>query len=233
MTKIVISFPREFTLAAIDGVERYYETVESQLQDAKAIDRKQIDETIRNMGLEGDEALAEWNIALQEHEMNFDMLMVNFLRYSCIVLLYLVVENKLGELCKAAYTSKKNMPPPPLPKGRLIKTYQEYLTQKVGLTGMQWEHLYELRQVRNCIVHASGNVETSHDSDDLRELAERGIGISISGQNEDYYDDLKPLYMDEHMLMLKSEYCTRIIKNTRTFFEELCDALALPRLEIK
>jgi hypothetical protein len=232
MTKIVISFPRELTLAAIDGVERYYETVESQLQSAKAAERDQIYKTVRGLGLEGEEELGEWHLAMQEHEMNFDMLLPNFLRYSCVVLLYLIVENKLGELCKAADSPRKNPPPPP-PRQRVIRTYEKYLSQNMGIAGLQWEHLYELSKVRNCIVHASGNVEASNDRDYLRQLAEKGIGISISGQNEDFQDSLKPLYMDEHMLMLKPEYCKRIIKNVHAFFEELCDALSLPHLEIK
>jgi hypothetical protein len=228
MAKIEISFTRDLTLSAIDGIALYHETVEMQLLAAKDAQRKQIHEMIRSMKLEGDEELAEWSIAMNEHRMNFDMLLPNFFRYSCIVLLYLVVENKLGEICQAAYSQKKTNPPPKSPKHSVIKQYDKYISERLGIVGLQWEHLYELNKVRNCIVHASGRVKGFYKEDDLRQLAMEGLGISISGQTEDYHDDLEPLYMEDDMLMIKSEYCQRTIRNIRTFFEVLCDAVSLP-----
>lgn len=232
MTKIIISFAREDTLNAIGGLQRYYETFESQLQSTKASEYEQADREVKNMELEGEEELIEWDLARQGLETNFNMLLPNFFRYSYIVLLYLVVENKLVELCKAVYSPKKNIPSPPSPRRSVIRTYEKYLSQDMGIAGLQWEHLYELNKVRNCIVHTSGKVEASGDRDYLRQLAKKGIGISISNQDEDYHDGLQPLYLDDDMLMLKSEYCLRMVKNVRIFFEELCDALHLPHLEI-
>ncbi len=233
MTTIEVSFTRELTLAAIDGIERYYETIESQLNSAKVEERQRVDETIKGMGLRGDEELAEWNIAMQEHEMNFDMLLPNFFRYSCIVLLFLVVENKLGEVCEAAYDENKLLPPPPSPKQSIINGYQKYLSEKVGITGLHWEDLHELNKLRNCIIHASGKVKGCKDETFLQQLAKRGLGVSISGENDDHNDNIRPLYLEEDMLVLNPVYITRVIKNVRAFFEELCNSLPLPRLVIK
>jgi hypothetical protein len=53
MAKIEISFTRDLTLGAIDGIARYYELVEMQLQDAKRAERQQIYETIKGLYVYG------------------------------------------------------------------------------------------------------------------------------------------------------------------------------------
>jgi hypothetical protein len=230
--EIEISFTRELTLAAVDGIAQYYEIVESQLQSAKAEERQRIHGIIKGMGLNRDDEVTEWDIAMQEHEMTFEMLLPNFFRYSCIVLLFLVVENKLGEICKAAKQAKEDMPPPPHPERDVIKEYKKYLNQ-VGTSGLRWDAIHDLNKVRNCIVHASGRVKGSQYETYLRQLAKSEIGISISGDSYNFQDGLQPLYLEDDMLMLKPEYCRQVIRNVRDFFEKLCDVVPLPRLTIK
>jgi len=231
--KIIVSFARDLTLAAIDGIEEYYEIIESKLQTAKEEERTRIREKIKDMQLDWEDELAEWDIARQEHEMTFDMLLPNYFRYSCIVLLYLVVENKLGEICEVAQNIKSNLPASPKPKQGIIKEYRKYLTEVVGIAGQQWNAIYDLNKIRNCIVHASGKVKDSRDEEYIRRMAEDEIGVAISGTPGELREDLRPLYLEDDMLMLKPEYCRKTIKMVRDFFEELCDALSLPKFTIE
>lgn len=230
--KIRISLTRELTLATIDGIAQYHETVESQLQSAKREERKRIHEMMQAMELDREHQMAEWDVAMQEHAMTFDMLLPNFFRYSLIVLLFLVVESKLGELCRAVKNVRGNIPSPPCPEKNIVNEYKEYLTKRAGISGLRWDKIHDLNKIRNCIVHASGKVKGFRHETYLRQLARREIGLSISGDDYDPKDDLQPLYLDEDMLVLRPEYCKGAISNIRDFFEELCDAVPLPRLTI-
>jgi hypothetical protein len=227
-----ISFTRELTLATIDGIAQYYETVESQLQSAKKEERKRIQGMIQAMELDREDQMAEWDMAMQQHAMTFDMLLPNLFRYSLIVLLFLVVENKLGELCRAVKNVRGNIPSPPCPRNNVVNEYKKYLTKNAGISGLQWDKIHDLNKIRNCVVHASGKVKGFRYEPYLRQPARREMGLSISGDDYDPEDDLQPLYLDEDMLVLRPEYCKGAIKNIRDFFEELCDAVPLPRLTI-
>jgi len=231
--KIIVSFARDLTLAAIDGIEQYYEIIESKLQTAKEEERTRIREKIKDMQLDWEDELIERDIVRQEHEMTFDMLLPNYFRYSCIVLLHLVVENKLGEICEVAQNIKSNLPASPKPKQGIIKEYRKYLTEVVGIASQQWNAIYDLNTIRNCIVHASGKVKDSRDEEYIRRMAEDEIGVAISGTPGELREDLRPLYLEDDMLMLKPEYCRKTIKMVRDFFEELCDALSLPKFTIE
>lgn len=227
-----ICFPRDLTLSAIDGVSQYYETVESHLQSAKVEDRQRIRHMIKSMKLEREDEIAEWNIAMQEHEGTFEMLLPNFFRYSCIVLLFLVVENQLGEICEAIKEAQADLPEPPHPEKDIVKEHKKYLTQ-TGISGLRWDMIHDLNKVRNCIVHHSGKVKGFRHETYLRQLARREVGISISGDSDSFQDDLQPLYLENDMLMLEPEYCRQTIRGIRDFFEELCNSAPLPRLIIE
>ena len=187
---------------------------------------------IQGMELGREDQIAEWDMAMQEHAMTFDMLLPNFFRYSLIVLVFLVVENKLGELCRAVKNVRGNIPSPPCPKNNIVNEYKKYLIKHAGISGLQWDKIHDLNKIRNCIVHASGKVKGFRHESHLRRLARREIGLSISGDDYDAEDALQPLYLDDDMLVLEPEYCKGVIKNIRGFFEELCNAVPLPRLTV-
>jgi len=233
--RIKLSFARIFTLAAIDGVAEYYDTVESGLQIAKVEDQERILAKIRGMKLEREDETAkwdEWDLAGQEHQMTFDMLLPNYFHYSYIVLLFLVVEDKLREMCKAAQ-SMGDLPAPPTPKQDPIGEYKEYLTKTAGIVSLNWEAIHDLAKIRNCIVHTSGKVGASRDKKRLQELAaKRELGISISVKHADFGEHL-PLYLEDDRLVLEPKYCRRVTMAVRDFFEGLCAALVLPETTIE
>lgn len=230
---MIISFPRELTLAAIDGVAQYHETMESQLQSAKSAEKLKIREKIEAMGLGMEEQMEEWDLATQSYDMMFNMLLPNFFRYSLLILLFLVVENKLGELSHVAKSAQPNLPMPPHPKRSIVNSYEQYFTNMAGISSLDWGKVHELSRVRNCIVHASGKVKGRPDEPLLREIAAREVGLSISGARDVSQSNLYPLYLEDDMLVIKAEYCAQVIKQIRHFFERLCDALGLPKITVE
>ncbi len=223
------AFYRDLTLAAINGLAEYYETMESQLQSLKVEDRNKIHADIKNLKLNREDEMVEEDIAIQQHTTKYDMLFTNFFRYSFVVLLFFVVEKALRDLCFAVEDVKPISMSPPEPSRDIIKSYKQYLNEaQVSVPNQLWESIHKLNKIRNCIVHASGYIERCIDKQHLRKIAKQGIGILISGDN--YQGDLDPLYLEGNMLVLEPAYCRRIVSDVRRLFERLCDAVPLHRI---
>ena len=152
--RITISFGRELTLAAVRGIEDYYEAAESGL---RAIEDKELAQ-IRDMAAAQNWEYDDWAVAKQEHEMTFDMLVPNYFGYSCIVLLYLVLESKLKEMCEIAHNAAPDKPLPDFGQD-FVRRCKRYLKDAVGFSTQRWGHVEDLSKIRNCIVHTSGKVE--------------------------------------------------------------------------
>lgn len=225
--QITISFGRELTLAAISGIEEYYEAAESGL---RAIESKELAQ-IRDMAAAQNWEYDDWAVAKQEHEMTFDMLVPNYFRYSCIVLLYLVLESKLKEMCEIAHEATPGEPLPDFGQD-FVRRCKRYLKDAAGFSSKHWEHIENLSKIRNCVVHTSGKVEGKHCKQ-IEQLARVGIGIAVSGNERNMPTELLPLYLEDNMLMIEPQYCRWIIKAVHEFFEEVCDALSLPPLSLE
>lgn len=225
MGRIIIgSFFPDLTMATLDGLAQYYETTESQLQHVKQKEYSQIISKIRSWKLSSEDEWTEWDIAMQEHTAKHDMLFTNFFRYSFVVLLFLIVENKLRELCEIV--GKLKVKTPPAAKKDIMKQYKRFLEDAgVSIAQQVWESVHDLNKVRNCIVHASGNVARMAGEEYLRILARRDPSLAISGY--DYEGNDSPLYLEENMLILAPDYCSHAVADVRRLFDDLCHAVPL------
>jgi len=225
MGKIIIdSFFPNLTLSTLDSLAQYYETAESQLQSVEQKEYNQIVSGIKRWGLSPGDEWNEWDIAMQEHTAKHDMLFINFLRYSFVVLLFLILENQLRELCEIVGKRKGEMLP--TIKRNIVKQYKQFLKDAdVGIAQQVWENIHDLNKVRNCIVHASGNVVHVTDERRLRTLARRDTSLGISGY--DYEDEHYSIYLESDMLILTSDYCRHAVADVRRLFEDLCHAVPL------
>jgi hypothetical protein len=231
--KVTISFGRELTLATFSGLARYSEVLESQLVLAGDTEKDSIRRQIESMNLDQDSAFVELDLAMQEHDMTFDMLLPNFFRYSFIVLLCLVFENKLGELSELVHHNRPDLPAPPHPRQDAIKEYKKYFIDIAAISDLNWDKLLELNKVRNCIVHASGKVHGFRHETFLVQLAAKDNGLHISGPTHDHSQKLRPLYLDDDMLVLETQYCIDAAREVREFFVGLCDSIGLSPMLIE
>jgi len=225
MGRIIIgSFFPDLTMATLDGLAQYHETTESQLQLAKQEKYSQIISEIRSWKLSPEDEWTEWDLAMQEHTARHEMLFTNFLRYSFVVLLFLILEDKLRELCEIVGKLKGKTPP--AAKRDIVKQYKRFLEDAgVNIAQQVWESVHDLNKVRNCIVHASGNVARMPGKGYLRTLARRDPRLDISGY--DYEGNDFPLYLEENMLILAPDYCSHAVADVRRLFEDLCHAVPL------
>ncbi|MBL7119125.1 MAG: hypothetical protein ISS53_00400 [Dehalococcoidia bacterium] len=220
------AFFRDLTRTAIDGLAEYFDAMEAQIASMKTEDEKRIRSDIENLELDRDQRIAEWDIAMQQHTATYDMLFTNWFRYSFVVLLCLFVEDKLRELCEVVVDVKGYPGLSTPPRGDVVRTYMRHLN-RAGMPASDslWESIRDLYRVRNCIVHTSGNVTRSRDEHILRNIAERGLGITISDFR--YRGTPDPLYLEDNMLVIEPMYCNRAVSDVRQLFEELCDAVPL------
>lgn len=220
-------FARTLALGAIDGLREYYEAMEKELQSLKVRKSEEIHQQIRNLKLSSDEESSELDIAMQEHRATYDMLFANYLRYSYITLLFLVLEYQLHEICRAIQEVKNIPTPVRKPYKNILKGYRKYLKDKAGIA-VKWDRVFDLNKIRNCIVHASGNIYLSKDKTHLISVAKREKGLSINGINYNYNAQTEPLYLEDGMLVLEPEFCTNAMLEVRKLIDEICKAGNLP-----
>ena len=222
-------FARTLAIGAVDGLREYYEAMEKELQSLKGRKCEEIYQQIKNLKLSSEEESSELDIAMQEHRATYDMLFANYLRYSCITLLLLVLEYQLHEICRAIQEVKSITTPVKKPDKCILKGYRKCLEDEAGIT-VKWDRVFDLNKIRNCIVHASGNVNLSKSKykPHLISVAQREKGLSISGINNNYNTQTQPLYLEDGMLVLEPEFCTNAILEVRKLIDEICKATSLP-----
>lgn len=226
--KVDTAFYRDLTMADIHALGEYLQTMESQLEALKNEDYNRILSHSKNLVLDEEQKMAEWDIAIDEHTAKYDMLFRNFFRYSFVVLINLFVENSLRELCYAVQDLKEISKQVRNPRRSIIEKRKQFLCE-VGVSVSQelWEPITTLTKVRNCITHASGKVGRSNPKDEqhLREVTTQGLGILISDIHSER--ELHALYREDDMLVLEAKYCTKIVEDIAKLFEMLCDAAGL------
>jgi len=219
------------TKSVFEGLNEYYEKIESLLASAKEENKsriaQEIGKMVKQLALSKDEEYSEWDLKMQEHDTTYDMLFTNFFRYSFIVLTSLALEDHLHRFCYALQDAKKHPKTPPNPRSNIIETYKNYV-QQVGVSVQPdlWERIKDLNIIRNCIVHSSGNVNRSRYKSDLIRISKKDIGINISRKVE--HTELTPLYLNDNMLMFEPRYCKSVIDDIRVLLEALCKAAQLP-----
>ena len=140
------------------------------------------------------------------------------------------MENQLRELCNIVGNRKGRIPPKA--ERHIIKTYQKYLKESgVDIPDHLWQSIHNINKVRNCIVHASGNVKGYAREQHLRNIAQRDSALHISGYS--YEGESYPLYLEDDVLILEPDYCKRAVADARKLFEELCDAIPLRGIVIE
>lgn len=223
---------RNLSLAIFDSLNQYYQTMESQLTTLKRDEQKRIEEDIKKLKLSSDEEYAEWSMETDNLTTKYSMLYTNFFRYSFLVLLFLLLDDWLHRLCLAVQEFK-HLPDPPAPDRDILRAYKKYLAKaNVTVTDNLWEFAFDLQKVRDCIVHTSGDIGRSRDEKHLRNLAKRKIGIEISTRGY-YRDEEEPLYLEENMLIVKSDYCRSTILDIKLLIDKLCDAIPLSKVDLR
>ena len=219
--------------SALSGLREYYSKSESLIKSARkrALSKagRQAKQTAKKNELTGDEEFAQWDMLTQEQEITYDMFFTNLFRYSAVVLITLVLEDHLNKLSWSLYKTKRHPNPPTEPRGDTIESYRKYIDgYQLSYDTSLWDFADDLRTIRNCIVHASGDVSRrDHEQKQkLKLIVQKNIGVHIGSRSTQY--QLTPLYLDEDMLIIEPRYCESAIENVANLLKSLSKAAGLP-----
>lgn len=214
----------------LDSLAKYHAVMESQLANAeraewKALGGPKLDAFMKWTELDAAGETDAFVDGLEpgfvpsseydEYAFNFRAMFPRSLRYSYIVLLFLIVESQLSLFCdilkeRSSIPIRANDL-----KGDIITRSKTFLAQlaKLSIEKPLWDKLEDLSKVRNCIVHTNGQVELSTDKKHLRVMASKGHGLSIGFG-----------YIDDEILIIEPIYCTEATNDVKMFFDALFNA---------
>jgi hypothetical protein len=147
------------------------------------------------------------------------------LRFSYIVLLHLMIEDRLKRTCDLILKMK----PSPLDlldlKRNNVEQCMIFLTkaaeiQKIKLS--HWQDITDLSKIRDCIVHMSGRLEPSRDKDYLGKLI---------NQKPSYFSLYKDEIFPDEELRVSLKYCIHATSAANQFFQSLFDMIGIKRIE--
>jgi len=192
-------------------LSEYHKKIEAELPVMQENERKEF-EPLANC-----ESIDEHTFytLMHEHTWAFEFFFPRYYRYSFIVLLFLIVENQLNKLCDNIKNRRNLSTRVNELSGGIIGRSRTYLQNVADISFTNWQFVYDLLKIRNCIVHALGNIKLSRDEVRLRQVAAQQIGLSIS--NEDF--------PEVDVLLISEEFCTHAIEEVRKFFKQLFDAV--------
>lgn len=163
-------------------------------------------------------------IEMEVHSWLYDSYFSRFMRYSLIVTLVVVLESQLTAICTELGKMRKIPLRAKDLKGDTIGQSKRYLADVLNLhlDFQLWERIADLVKVRNCIVHALGNVELSNDRNRLLDLVKLDSGLSLG---ETVFSEVDA----KDILYLSSEFCSQSIKIVEQFFDVLLDEAGYPK----
>ena len=190
--------------------------MELQLRNVQSDAQKGIQDWIQTFDEEDKESISR--NAQDEYQSVFSDTYPLYLRYSFVVLIYLVLESQLNALCDDI-KERKGIPirATELRGDSNITRCKIYLQKLANLSNIDdkyWETVEDISKVRNCIVHTLGKVELSRDRKRLHEIATENRGLSISNI------DLS----EQEVLVITPEYCQQAVRDVLMLLQKIFEA---------
>ena len=194
---------------AFDSLVDYLDIIEDQFESVRKLERNRIPRD-PPAGL-SEEEFAEWQSEIQFFEDRYERDFPSKIRYSFVVLLYIVFETRLRAACdeiskRRSLEKKENDL-----RGATLEHAKAFLKKVAKLPcadQMVWQWLIDFQKVRDCIVHTNGRVEKSKDKDRLNHLCNENVGLSSEAGS----------------LMIERHYCTKTLEMTKSYFGHLFDS---------
>src|SRR4030042_2915805 len=109
-----------------------------------------------------------------------EKVLLNIFRRSILVIVYSFIENSMNSLCRYLHGYKKLSIGIDDLKGVGIERAKLYL-EKVCLIDLPntWSRLEKLNRIRNCIVHAEGDVDATKSPGKLKNIIRHTKGLEL------------------------------------------------------
>lgn len=210
MTLINFDVHRWETNFAFDKLRDYFEAVERQFEAVREEERARTDLT-PPPGLSEDdyqEWYSEHQAEVQFIEERYELDFPSKMRFSFIILLHIMLEDRLRATCneiqrrKALTITEKDL------RGAPFERVKNFLKKIAGINFENqkgWQELKDLQMIRDCIVHTNGRIAESRDKNRIYDLCKKQIGIS----------DV------EGYLSVEKTFCLKSVVEVSSFFNDL------------
>lgn len=166
----------------LEEIKEYYEELERKFErDKKRVSERYSKEVEDNkLTEEMENEIGEY---FGEEHARIEDIFIKNLRYSVIVTIYSFLETTLNDLCRYLHHSKNLSLTLDEVKGDGIERAKLYL-QKVCLINFpekshEWQEIQKFNLIRNCIVHAEGNVEEVASPTKIKRIIKNTKGLSL------------------------------------------------------
>ncbi|EAB1658050.1 hypothetical protein ZE40_002298 [Salmonella enterica subsp. diarizonae] len=110
----------------------------------------------------------------------------NIFNKSSLVSLYSCLEHNLNDFCNICQKIKGTEISVTDLHGDGIHKAKKYLTKLMNVNfgaSQEWEFIIDLNKVRNCIVHANGNINKMSTTSKLKNIVDNTPGLSLKNSN--------------------------------------------------
>lgn len=201
---------RSDTMWLIEKFGLYLSSMEKAIAAGREEDRERINRIDINSEYDFDDQKEE----LHRHKLLFEKAFPSQLRYSFLVMSYILFESRskaLGEELKerkiVVGKALKQKPGESFPQSvqRFFEAEPNSLTFIKAAT---WTELSDLNELRNCIVHRSGEVDSTTKGDRVRQIIRenKAKGLSLDGDG---------------VLHVELGYCRHVVEIIKQFFHRV------------
>jgi hypothetical protein len=164
-------------LETFKGLKLYLETLEGFIEGERAQEISELEKHAEQWEAVHQEDFWAWH-----YPVHWDEIFANQLRSSFVITLMSLAESHVGMVAEQAYAIVgASITPKELRKSPLFERNRKRLEELAGFTrpdDKSWESLYEVRTVRNCIVHAGSRIYDSRTPERVQALVGTLPGLS-------------------------------------------------------
>jgi hypothetical protein len=204
-------------MESLTGLSSFLETMEAQLEEVHRIEESRMKAVYDSFKPKDADDLAEFSGEFSAEadglRHRYEVLFPRILRYSLATQLFMFVETNFDKLCDEIAKRRTLALRSRDLKGSLFDRVKLFTEKVAGLPMVEeknWQALMTLQKVRDCIVHAGGNIEASRDRDFLRQLISKNQGLA--GPDED------------GLLQIEHGFSVRMIAEARAAFNQVFEA---------
>lgn len=207
--KTVTRIIREYTNSKLDDFTEYTSEIEAKFNTDKRRLSEHYDETIKNLSEEDRRDVDDY---FSDDFYMIESIYILLYRRSTLVSIYSFLEHSMDRLCRHLYAINTYPVKVDDLKGEGIVRAKDYLEKlakvKFDALNGEWSQLANMNKIRNCIVHADGDVMALSKSrrESLLNIINNNRGISLK---------------DERFISIEKEFISSCIGQVRTFLDKL------------
>jgi hypothetical protein len=170
----VLPWFRSDALETLDGLELYLKTLEEFIAGKEAQEVSDLKKQSDQLPADRQGEFWSWH-----YPVHWDEIFASQLRSSFVVTLISLAESHVGMVTEQV-SEITIIPKPPDANGGQFERHRKHLKQ-AGLTRPDdtcWNSLYDIRSIRNCLVHANSRIWDSKKPEQLRLLINSLPGLS-------------------------------------------------------